>query len=346
MTRKGLHSKEGRGHRAPSPSPAQMNERHGVCPAGAARGDSCAAQAEHPKKSHRWLAPALAVLLVLSGLCLLLYPVASDYLNKIEQAKVSNNLRQVVQEATPEDLSAWRQQAIDYNDRLFSGAAYVIDPFDPDAPKTSDEEYLACLNLAGDGAMGTISIPSIGVDLPIYHGVTGEGMDHGVGHESHSSLPVGGPSTHAVLAGHTGLPSAVIFDKLDKLHVGDYFVLQVLDEDLAYRVASTEVVLPDDTSSLAIQKDKDLVTLVTCTPYGVNSHRLLIHAERCDVPKDWLERKDRDTGLLSAYNALGDKIGVPPALIGVLLAIAVLAAVYAVSRRRKHRGGRDNEGAR
>lgn len=346
MTRKGLHSKEGRGHRAPSPSPAQMNERHGVCPAGAARGDSCAAQAEHPKKSHRWLAPALAVLLVLSGLCLLLYPVASDYLNKIEQAKVSNNLRQVVQEATPEDLSAWRQQAIDYNDRLFSGAAYVIDPFDPDAPKTSDEEYLACLNLAGDGAMGTISIPSIGVDLPIYHGVTGEGMDHGVGHEPHSSLPVGGPSTHAVLAGHTGLPSAVIFDKLDKLHVGDYFVLQVLDEDLAYRVASTEVVLPDDTSSLAIQKDKDLVTLVTCTPYGVNSHRLLIHAERCDVPKDWLERKDRDTGLLSAYNALGDKIGVPPALIGVLLAIAVLAAVYAVSRRRKHRGGRDNEGAR
>lgn len=246
----------------------------------------------------------------------------------------------------PADLTAWRQQAIDYNNRLYSGAAYVVDPFDPDAPKTSDEEYLACLNLAGDGAMGTITIPSIGVDLPIYHGVTGEGMDHGVGHEPHSSLPVGGPSTHAVLAGHTGLPSAVIFDKLDKLHVGDYFVLQVLDEDLAYRVTSTEVVLPDDTSSLAIQKDKDLVTLVTCTPYGVNSHRLLIHAERCDVPKEWLERKDRDTGLLSTYNALRDKIGVPPALIGVLLAIAVLAAVYAMNRRRKNRAGHDEEGAR
>ena len=121
-------------------------------------------------------------------------------------------------------------------------------------------------------------------------------------------------------------------------------MLQVLDEDLAYRVTSTEVVLPDDTSSLAIQKDKDLVTLVTCTPYGVNSHRLLIHAERCDVPKEWLERMDRDTGLLSAYNALGDKIGAPPALIGVLLAVAVLAAVYAMSRRRKSRAGRDEEG--
>lgn len=312
----------------------------------AARGGSPVARAERPRKARRWLAPALAILLVLSGLCLLLYPVASDYLNKVEQAKVSNNLRQVVQEATPADLTAWRQQAIDYNNRLYSGAAYVVDPFDPDAPKTSDEEYLACLNLAGDGAMGTITIPSIGVDLPIYHGVTGEGMDHGVGHEPHSSLPVGGPSTHAVLAGHTGLPSAVIFDKLDKLHVGDYFVLQVLDEDLAYRVTSTEVVLPDDTSSLAIQKDKDLVTLVTCTPYGVNSHRLLIHAERCDVPKEWLERKDRDTGLLSTYNALRDKIGVPPALIGVLLAIAVLAAVYAMNRRRKNRAGHDEEGAR
>lgn len=312
----------------------------------ASRVGSPVSRAERPRKARRWLAPALAILLVLSGLCLLLYPVASDYLNKVEQAKVSNNLRQVVQEATPADLTAWRQQAIDYNNRLYSGAAYVVDPFDPDAPKTSDEEYLACLNLAGDGAMGTITIPSIGVDLPIYHGVTGEGMDHGVGHEPHSSLPVGGPSTHAVLAGHTGLPSAVIFDKLDKLHVGDYFVLQVLDEDLAYRVTSTEVVLPDDTSSLAIQKDKDLVTLVTCTPYGVNSHRLLIHAERCDIPKDWLERKDRDTGLASAYNALRDKIGVPPALIGVLLAIAVLAAVYAMNRRRKNRAGHDEEGAR
>lgn len=149
----------------------------------ASRGGSPVARAERPRKARRWLAPALAILLVLTGLCLLLYPVASDYLNKVEQAKVSNNLRQVVQEATPEDLSAWRQQAIDYNDRLYSGAAYVIDPFDPNAPKTSDEEYLSCLNLAGDGAMGTIVIPSIGVDLPIYHGVTGEGMDHGVGHE-------------------------------------------------------------------------------------------------------------------------------------------------------------------
>ena len=108
-------------------------------------------------------------------------------------------------------------------------------------------------------------------------------------------------------------------------------------------MTSTEVVLPDDTLSLAIQKDKDLVTLVTCTPYGVNSHRLLIHAERCDVPKDWLERKGRDTGLASAYKALSDKIGVPPALIGVFLAIAVLAAAYAESRRRKSRAGRGKE---
>lgn len=281
----------------------------------------------------------IAVFLVVAGVCMLAYPSVSDYLNRVEQAKVSQNLKQVVQESKPEDLSSWREQAAEYNERLYSGASYVVDPFDPDAPKTSGEEYLSCLNLAGDGAMGTIVIPSIGVDLPIYHGVEGEDMSHGVGHEPNSSLPVGGPSTHVVLAGHTGLPSAVIFDKLEKLQVGDYFVLEVLGEDLAYRVYSTEVVLPEETSSLAIQEGKDLVTLVTCTPYGVNSHRLLVHAERCDVPAEWLNRNGEDSA--SSISAVSpDGGGISPTQIGLLMAAAVLlaAGVFAHIKKKRRRG--------
>ncbi len=283
----------------------------------------------------------VAALLVLVGLCMLAYPFASDYLNRVEQAKVSNNLKQVVEESTGEDLSAWLQQAINYNQSLFSGASNVIDPFDAAASKSLGDEYLSCLNLAGDGAMGTIAIPSIGVDLPIYHGTEGDEMNHGVGHLSSSTLPVGGESTHAVLAGHTGLPSAIIFDKLDKLHVGDYFVLEVLGEDLAYRITSTEVVLPSETSSLAIQEGKDLVTLVTCTPYGVNSHRLLVHAERCEIPDEWLAYKNsrNSSGGMAVIGS--DELSLTTLVLigGAVAAVVLVVAGVVVGVKKRRRDG-------
>ena len=156
-------------------------------------------------------------------------------------------------------------------------------------------------------------------------------MTHAVGHVPNSSLPVGGPSTHAVLAGHTGLPSAVIFDALDKLGVGDYFVIRVLGEEHAYRVTSTEVVLPDDASSLGIRDGEDLVTLVTCTPYGVNSHRLLVHAERCDVPQDWIDRKAG--GQLGEVPLLARQAAqVPPVAVGLAFALALLLVAYGAWR--------------
>lgn len=258
------------------------------------------------------------------------YPFASDYFNKLEQAKVSQGLSQTVAETPQEDLSAYIEQARDYNKRLLAGSTYVIDPFDPDAPSATDEEYLACLNLNGDGVMGQIIIPAIDVNLPIVHGTESSGMDHSVGHVINTSLPVGGESTHAVLAGHTGLPSAVIFDKLDELVVGDYFIVQVLGEDLAYRVTSTEVVLPDDSSSLAVKEGEDLMTLVTCTPYGVNSHRLLVHAQRCEAPQDWLDRKSTGNTALPFPYETGEG-SFPPFVIGVAVALGALL-VYAVAR--------------
>ena len=273
----------------------------------------------------------VASLVIALGLAMIAYPFASDYLNRREQAKVTQDLEHVTNETPAEDLSAQMERAVDYNERLVSGSAYVVDPFDPDAPKTSDEEYVSLLNLAGNGVMGSIAIPRIGVDLPIYHGVEGEGMMHAVGHVPNSSLPVGGPSTHSVLAGHTGLPSAVIFDALDKLGVGDYFVIRVLGEEHAYRVTSTEVVLPDDASSLGIRDGEDLVTLVTCTPYGVNSHRLLVHAERCDVPQDWVDRKTG--GQLGEVPLLARQAAqVPPVAVGLAFALALLLVAYGAWR--------------
>lgn len=235
---------------------------------------------------------ALATLLILLGVGLIAYPYVSDYLNRVEQSKISNKQAQVVAETSVEDLSSEADRARDFNERLIAGRAIVTDPFDPANETPTDEEYESVLNLAGDGVMGNIVIPKIDVDLPIYHGVDGEGLEHGVGHMPSTTLPIGGKGTHTALAGHTGLPSARIFDSLTEIHEGDWFIITVLGEDMAYEVTGTEVVLPDETKSLHVEEGEDLVTLVTCTPYGVNTHRLLVHARRCDIPEAWLRMKE------------------------------------------------------
>lgn len=275
----------------------------------------------------------VALILVLSGVALIGYPYASDYLNKLEQSKAAQTQDQVVQDTPKEDLSAQLQAAVDYNAKLKAGRVRVTDPFDPNAPTVSDEEYYSLLNLYGDGVMGQIIIPKIGVDLPIYHGVDGDGMEHGVGHMPQTSLPVGGDSTHAVLAGHTGLPSAKIFDNIDQLQVGDWFIIHVLGEDHAYKVTSTKVALPEDTQSLAIEDGKDLVTLVTCTPYGINTHRLLVHAERCEVPDEWLNRNNNDSTPVT--QGVRDNPILAMILIGLAVGLGVVVGLLLVGRHRR-----------
>ena len=213
----------------------------------------------------------------------------------------------------------------------------VSDPFDPAALRPQDGAYDAALNIAGDGVMGTLYIPRIQVEEPIYHTVDDDVLQKGVGHLEETSLPIGGPSSHCVLSGHTGLPSGKIFDDLDRLEVGDYFIIQVLGEDHAYRIYDIETVLPDETQSLVIQPDRDLCTLVTCTPYGVNTHRLLVHGERCDVPAEWLER-DADETFPSGYSQPMDRTIVPSVLLGLLLAAILIGVTTAVLRYRAKRG--------
>lgn len=280
-------------------------------------------------------AVVFAVLLAFAGIATILYPYVSDYLARRQQAEVGQQQEQVVAQAPKQDLSAEWGAAREFNRRQLQGRVVVSDPFDPSNATPSDEEYAKVLNLAGDGVMGQLVIPSIGVNLPIYHSVSDDQLLRGVGHLPTTSLPIGGPSTHSVLAGHTGLPSAKILGDIDQLKEGDWFIIRVLGEDHAYRVTSTEVVLPTETQSLVTQDGKDLVTLVTCTPYGVNTHRLLVHAERCDVPQEWLDMQDTadDVPLLSPADQSAPLIVF--SLIGLGVGIGLLVLRWAVVRKRE-----------
>jgi sortase A len=272
-------------------------------------------------------------LLALAGIAAILYPYASDYLARREQAAVGERQQDVVAQAPKQDLADEWEAAREFNRRQLEGRVVVSDPFDPNNSTPSDEEYAEVLNLAGDGVMGQLVIPSIGVNLPIYHGVSDDQLLRGVGHLPTTSLPIGGPSTHCVLAGHTGLPSAKILGDIDQLKEGDWFIIRVLGEDHAYRVTGTEVVLPTETQSLVTQDGKDLVTLVTCTPYGVNTHRLLVHAERCEVPQEWLDMQDQtdDVPLLSPADEGAPLVVL--SLIGLGAGAGLILLSWATARR-------------
>lgn len=260
------------------------------------------------------------------GVALIAYPFVSNWLSRIERDKVQQSYEQAVEDSPEEDLSGELQAAQQYNEDLLRGTNIAADPFDPNKLNSyADQRYWSLLNIGDDGVMGTLTIPKLEVSLPIYHGTNDDVLQKGVGHMATTSLPVGGPSTHAVLAGHTGLPSMVVFDRLDTLSEGDYFVIHVLGEDHAYRVYSIETVLPDQTDSLAIQLDRDLVTLVTCTPYGVNDHRLLVHAERCDVPAEYYQDNHGVSPAESAGNTIADPVSMFSIAGG---AVAVAGSVF------------------
>ena len=277
----------------------------------------------------------IAVLALLLGALCIAYPFVSDAINQAREKSVIEASAVVVEDTDEDTLAAEREKAVEYNRQLLDGRAVVTDPFDPDAERPTDEDYDNVMNLAGDGVMGTINIPAIHVELPVYHSVDDDVLEHGVGHLEGTSVPIGGESTHAVLSGHTGLPSMKIFDNLDQLKEGDYFVLSVLGEDHAYEVTSIETVLPDETDSLVIEEGRDLCTLVTCTPYGVNTHRLLVHAERCEVPEEWLDKGDAD--FPSGYSEPPDKALLPSVLLGLVLAAVVIGGYTGISKLRARR---------
>ena len=235
-------------------------------------------------------------IIFLAGLSLLLYPFVANQWNNYRQKQLISGYEQVVSEkeaAEGIDYDAERKKAEEYNEALLP--CVLPDSFALAESSGVDPVYMNTLNIAGDEMMGSVEIPKINIKIPIYHTTEEEVLNKGAGHLEGSSLPVGGANTHAVISAHRGLPSASLFTDLDQMKVGDHFLLHVLDETLCYEVDKISVVKPEDTSALAVEDGQDLVTLLTCTPYGVNTERLLVRGHR--VPYVEEEVKEEKTVL-------------------------------------------------
>lgn len=244
----------------------------------------------------------VCIVLFLLGLGILLYPAASNQWNKWRQEQLVSDYTSSLTELETqgEDFSAEWARAYAYNETLHT--ATLSDSFTiTGAQEEPDEEYMACLNLAGDGIMGYVSIPSLDLKLPIYHTTSDEVLQEGVGHLEGSSLPVGGESTHAVLAGHRGLPNQELFANLDLLEEGDVFLIYVLDSTLCYEVDQILVVEPTDTEALSVVEGQDLVTLLTCTPYGVNTERLLVRGHRVEYEEETVEEETQTVSVVTTH---------------------------------------------
>ena len=221
---------------------------------------------------------SLALLVVVS-LGVVLYPLIANYLSEKNRSLIETQYTETIEQMDTSALDAARAEAVEYNKTLVT----IPDkPYTKDALIKAAESYDTLLNVREDGLMGYIEIPAIGVSLPVYHGTEESTLDRGVGHLLGSSLPVGGAGTHCVLTGHSGLAGQKMFSDLNLLKAGDLFFLRVLGQTLAYKVVEIYTVLPEDTGKLTIDAGRDLCTLVTCTPYGVNSHRLLLRGERTE----------------------------------------------------------------
>lgn len=236
------------------------------------------------------------VIIFLFGLSLLLYPFIANQWNGYRQKRLISSYDQTVaeQEASEGiDYEAEWERAEAYNEALLP--SILPDSFAVAEASGEDEEYMSCLNITGNGMMGKVEIPKIDITIPIFHTTEEEVLQNAAGHLEGSSLPIGGENSHAVISAHRGLPSAALFTDLDKLEEGDHFLLHILDDTLCYQVDKISVVEPEDTAVLAVEDGEDLVTLLTCTPYGVNSHRLLVRGHR--VSYELEEIKDEKLSL-------------------------------------------------
>lgn len=266
-------------------------------------------------------------LLFLIGFGIMLYPVLSNALSQISYNETISSYEQSVSDENSSLYQSMIQEAVHYNEKLTTSS--IVDVFsDPEI--TNSEEYMDILNLNRDGVMGYISIPKIDIKIPIYHGTSSEVLSKGVGHLEGSSFPVGGESAHAILSAHRGLPSARLFTDLDQLEVGDKFYIYILDQVYTYQVDQVLVIEPSETEALQIQDGKDLVTLVTCTPYGVNTHRLLVRGERVEELAEQVIESESNRDL--TINDYVLYIGLFGAIVLVLVTIII---VWKIQRKNR-----------
>lgn len=278
-------------------------------------------------------------IIFLAGLSLLLYPFVANQWNNYRQKQLISNYEQVVSDkeaAEGIDYDAERKKAEEYNEALLP--CVLPDSFALAESSGVDPVYMNTLNIAGDEMMGSVEIPKINIKIPIYHTTEEEVLNKGAGHLEGSSLPVGGANTHAVISAHRGLPSASLFTDLDQLKEGDHFLIHVLNETLCYEVDKISVVKPEDTSALAVEDGQDLVTLLTCTPYGVNTERLLVRGHR--VPYVEEEVKEEKTVLSGSSLHTNYLLWVFVGLSVTALFVFVLYLKETKLKRRANKGGK------
>lgn len=280
------------------------------------------------KKKRNSSTTAVLVVLLFAGLSLLLYPSISDYWNSYHSSQAISDYSEAVKGIDTEKYGELLNAAEEYNRSLvkYSGAF-----------KLNNEQlkqYEGLLDISGNGVMGYIEIPKIGVNLPVYHGTDESVLQIAVGHLDWSSLPVGGRDTHCVLSGHRGLPSARLFTNLDKMAVGDVFVLRVLNEVLTYEVDKVSIVEPLETDDLKVESGKDLCTLVTCTPYGINTHRILVRGHRVENTEEALSIR-----ITAEANQIEPLVVAPIVALPILLIALII--LFLPGRRKKYRGESD-----
>ena len=263
-------------------------------------------------RQSKWITVLLFIIL-LAGIALLLYPSFSEYWNSMHQSREISSYAETASNISPEEFARMWAAAEEYN-RALSERGGV-----QELSEEQQEWYRELLNLTSTGIMGYVEVPAVKIELPLYHGTGDVELQRGAGHIEWSSLPVGGESTHSVLSSHRGLPSARLFTDLDKVLVGDVILLHVLDRKLTYEVDQIVTVLPDNVEELGISAAADYCTLVTCTPYGVNTHRLLVRGHRVPNPEE-----------LEVPRVVSEAIQLKPIVVAPVLAAPMLLALFIV----------------
>lgn len=283
------------------------------------------------KKRKMTIKDIIRLIVLVVAFAVLLYPTVSSYVNEKNGSKVVSNYDAESVRLSNAEKEKMLEDARAYNKEMLSNID-LIDPFSQ-GETSVDERYESLLNIDGSGMMGYIRIPKIKVEIPIYHGTSESVLQAGVGHFWGTSLPVGGESTHTVLTGHRGLPTKTLFTNMDKLVEGDVFYIKVLDETLAYKVDQILTVLPEETEALSIVPGKDYATLVTCTPYAINTHRLLVRGHRIPYEEAVKIEKNTSTGIELSFTT--KVLIVTLGIIFIGLVIAMLYSLYDKKRRKK-----------
>lgn len=287
---------------------------------------------EKERRRNPWI--FLAPLLVFAaGAGIFLYPAVSNFLAERAQTNVIRSYQAAVDESNRQKLEEEWQKAEEYNENLAGDP--VHDPFVMGSGYVLPDNYEEVLNLNGDGVMGYLEIPRIDVELPIYHGTSEEVLEKGAGHLEATALPIGGKNRHPVISAHRGLPSAELFTRLDEMEIGDWLYLSVLDETLAYEVDKITVIEPEELEFLTPEENRDLLTLLTCTPYGVNTHRLLVRGTRVPYEETEFTKTGKEPEKSDSWRA--------QYLRAVLTGAALLAVLGLIIIGRRRRRGRHRD---